>query len=95
MAGDVLVDRGVVALQDPAGQLDADEEADDGGQAVGCPGRAARSGDRRPLSVAIGEALDKAAVPVDAVEERVDAEVLVVGVERRRCSLLIRNGANR
>ena len=34
VVGDVAEDRGVVALQDAAGQLDADQEADDGDERV-------------------------------------------------------------
>ena len=35
VVGDVAVDRGVVALQHPAGELDADQEADDREEALG------------------------------------------------------------
>ena len=76
--GDVLVDRRVVALQDAAGQLDADQETDDRSPSP-CTGLARR---RAPTRVAAtGESLDQPAVPVDPGQEVVDAEVLVVGVD--------------
>jgi hypothetical protein len=48
--GDLRVDRGVVALQHPAGDLDRDEEADDGTESLG-GGLAGRRGHAGSLSI--------------------------------------------
>ena len=77
MVGDVAEDRRVVALQDAAGDLDADQEADDRDQAV--DGLPAASG--VPMVGHHGSLSIRRWYQRDAGDEVVDADVLVVGVD--------------
>ena len=77
VVGDVAEDRRVVALQDPAGDLDADEEADDRGRgrARGV-GRDVVVGRGHPASLSISRGYQRT-----PASEVVDADVLVVAVD--------------
>ena len=80
VVGDVAEDRRVVALQDAAGELDADQEADDRGR--GCAATAPVGGSVPSVVVIAGASRSGAGTSATPSSEVVDAEVLVVGVDR-------------